>query len=107
MSKDYEIGSGNVFDDLGLADAEQLATKAGLIGAIMRTIQERGLTQVEAARIAKIPQPRLSNLLRGKIEGVTTEKLMKAVALLGGHVRIVVDEHPEPEAAGKVELEVA
>ncbi len=104
---DFEIGSGNVFADLGLADADQLAAKAGLIASIMRAVKERGLSQEEAARIVKIPQSRLSNLFRGKIEGVTTDKLMRALALLGAHVRIVVEERPEPAVAGKVKVELA
>lgn len=103
---DYEASGGNVFADLGLPDADQLAYKAGLIGSIMRYQQENKLSQSELARLVGIPQPRLSNLFRGKLAGVTTEKLIDACARIGRHVRIVVEEHPSKAAAGKVALEV-
>ena len=104
---EHEVSSGNVFADLGLAQAEDLAYKAGLIGSIMRYQQEHGLTQSALAELVEIPQPRLSNLFRGKLAGITTEKLIAACARLGRHVRIVVDEHPAKADAGRVALELA
>jgi predicted XRE-type DNA-binding protein len=104
---EHEPSSGNVFADLGLAQAEDLAHKAGLIGSIMRYKQEHGLTQSALADLVGIPQPRLSNLFRGKLGGITTEKLIAACARLGRHVRIVLDEHPAEADAGRVELKVA
>ena len=103
---DHEASSGNVFADLGLAQAEDLAYKAGLIGSIMRYQQEHGLTQSALAELVEIPQPRLSNLFRGKLAGITTEKLIAACARLGRYVRIVVDEHPAEADAGRVGLEL-
>ena len=104
---EHEVSSGNVFADLGLAQAEDLTYKAGLIGSIMRYQQEHGLTQSALAELVEIPQPRLSNLFRGKLAGITTEKLIAACARLGRHVRIVVDEHPAEADAGRVGLELA
>jgi predicted XRE-type DNA-binding protein len=104
---EFEASSGNVFADLGLAGADDLAYKAGLIGSIMRYQQEYGLSQSALAERTGIPQPRLSNLLRGKMGGITTEKLIKACARLGRHVRIVIAEHPDADAAGRVVMEVA
>ena len=103
----FEVGGDSVFADLGLPDADELATKAGLVGAILRASKEQGLSQSEAAKRVGIPQPRLSNLSRGKVEGISTEKLMAAVARLGGRIRIVVEEHPSAAHAGRVELELA
>jgi len=104
---EHEASSGNVFADLGLPEADDLAYKAGLIGSIMRYQQENGLSQSALAALVDIPQPRLSNLFRGKMGGITSEKLIKACARLGRHVRIVVDEHPGGAAAGRVVMEVA
>jgi predicted XRE-type DNA-binding protein len=104
---DFEESSGNVFADLGLPDADDLAYKAGLIGSIMRYQQEHGLSQSALALLVDIPQPRLSNLFAGKMGGITSEKLIKACTKLGRHVRIVIEEHPVGDAAGRVALEVA
>lgn len=104
---DFEESSGNVFADLGLPDADDLAYKAGLIGSIMRYQLEHGLSQSALALLVDIPQPRLSNLFAGKMGGITSEKLIKACTRLGRHVRIVIEEHPAGVAAGRVALEVA
>ena len=104
---EYEASSGNVFADLGLAGADDLAYKAGLIGSIMRYQQEFGLSQSALALLVDIPQPRLSNLFAGKLGGITSEKLIRACTRLGRHVRIVIEEHPGEAVAGRVELEVA
>ena len=104
---EFEASSGNVFADLDLADADDLAYKAGLVGSIMRYQQEFGLSQTALAKLVDIPQPRLSNLFRGKLGGITSEKLIKACTRLGRHVRIVIEEHPGVDAAGRVVMEVA
>ena len=104
MVDEITPSSGNVFADLGLPDADELARKAALIGSIMRAAQTLGLSQSELARRVNIPQPRLSDLFRGRIKGISTDKLLDAVSRLGSHVRIVVEEHPETAAAGRVEL---
>ena len=104
---EFETGSGNVFADLDLAGADDLAYKAGLIGSIMRYQQEHGLSQSALAELVDIPQPRLSNLFRGKMGGITSEKLIKACTRLGRHVRIVIEEHPAEDDAGRVVMEVA
>lgn len=103
---EFEESSGNVFADLGLPGADDLAYKAGLVGSIMRYGEEFGMTQSALARLVDIPQPRLSNLFRGKLAGITTEKLIGACARLGRHVRIVVEEHPAQSRAGRIELEL-
>jgi predicted XRE-type DNA-binding protein len=105
--QEFEESSGNVFADLGLTGADDLAYKAGLIGSIMRYQQEHGLSQSALALLVDIPQPRLSNLFAGKISGITSDKLIKACTRLGRHVRIVIEEHPVEAVAGRVELEVA
>jgi predicted XRE-type DNA-binding protein len=58
-------GSGNVFADLGLADAEKLKVKTGLVIEIRRAMRTRGLTQQEAAKRMGITQPKVSDMMRG------------------------------------------
>lgn len=105
----FEESSGNVFADIGFdeATATRLSNKAELVGALHRAQKERGLGQADFARLVGIPQPRLSKLYNGKISGVSTDKLLDAVARLGGHVTIRIEAHPTPANAGRVELELA
>ncbi len=89
MTKIIE-GSGNVFRDLGLKDAEEMLVKAGLTSQIAEIIEDRKLTQTAAARILGLKQPDVSNLLRGKLSKFSTGRLMDFLTLLGRDVEIVV-----------------
>jgi len=62
---EVETGSGNVFADLGLAGAEKLKIKSGLVIEINLVARKLGLKQEEAGRRMGIPQPKVSALLRG------------------------------------------
>ena len=107
-SIDYEESSGNVFADIGFApaDATRLSHKADLVGVLYRAQQERDLSQTAFSRLVGIPQPRLSKLYNGKLDGMSTDKLLDAVARIGAHVTIRVEAHPVTSAAGIVELEL-
>jgi len=106
---EFEESSGNVFEDIGFSktEAARLTHKSDLVGLLYRVQQERGLSQAEFGRLVGIPQPRLSRLYNGKISGMSTDKLLDAVARIGGHVTIRVEPHPKPAKAGRVELLVA
>jgi predicted XRE-type DNA-binding protein len=93
----YTIGSGNVFADLGLPNAEQLLAKSELTFQISRIIEERGLTQAEAASILGIDQPKVSALVRGKLSSVSMERLYRYLNALGRDIDIVV----RPKAPGR------
>jgi predicted XRE-type DNA-binding protein len=97
MSKEleYEVGSGNVFADLGLPDAEELKAKAELVIEIIEIIEERGLKQAEAAEIMGIDQPKVSLLVRGKLGGFSMERLYRFLNALGRDVEIVVKPKPK------------
>lgn len=106
---EFEESSGNVFADIGFdaPTAARLSNKADLVGVLYRAQQERDLSQSAFSRLVGIPQPRLSKLYSGKLDGISTDKLLDAVARVGAHVVIRVEAHPEAgEAAGRVELEV-
>jgi predicted XRE-type DNA-binding protein len=61
----YEVGSGNVFADLGLPNAEEHLIKAQLVYKIDTLMKERKLKQVEAAQLFRVKQPDISKMLRG------------------------------------------
>ena len=83
-------GSGNVFCDLGLADADVLQAKADLVFKISAIIEERELTQVEAAQILGVTQPKISALLRGRLDGFSLERIVRFLAALDQRVEIKV-----------------
>ena len=90
----YTVGSGNVFRDLGLPDAEELKAKAALAYEISMIIEERGLKQAEAAEILGVDQPKVSALVRGRLEGFSMERLYRFLNALGRDVQIVVQPKP-------------
>jgi predicted XRE-type DNA-binding protein len=93
---EVEMGSGNVFADLGLADAEKLKIKSGLVIEITRAVRKLGLTQEEAGRRMGIPQPKVSALLRGDFANLSERKLMDCLNRLGYDIEIKVKPAAEP-----------
>lgn len=91
-----EIGSGNVFADLGLPDADKLKIKSGLAIEITRAVRKLGLTQEEAARRMGIAQPKVSALLRGDFSNLSERKLMDCLNRLGYDIEIKVKPAAEP-----------
>ena len=83
--------SGNVFRDLGFAqeEAEHLAIRSDLMIQIEKAIKGRRLTQAEAAKVMRVTQPRVSNLLRGRLDLLSTDTLIDMLARLGIRVRLV------------------
>ena len=71
MAKKIEFteSSGNVFADLGLPDAGEVQHKARLGALIHQSIREQGLSQVQAARVLGVNQPKISALMNGKMDG--------------------------------------
>lgn len=100
---EMESGSGNVFADLGVADAGEHLIKAGLVVKIDRTIRRRRLTQMAAAQLMGIDQPKVSAMLAGQFRGHSVERLMRFLVALGHDVEIVV----KPGKRGSAELRVA
>jgi predicted XRE-type DNA-binding protein len=93
--------SGNVFADLGLADAEDLMGKANLALHIRRTIKERHLTQAQAAALMGLDQPKVSSIINGRLEGFSSDRLMRFLNDLGCDVQIRISA-PHPEARGQL-----
>ena len=80
---DCEIGSSNVYADLGRAAAGSLLIKAQLVSKISEILDEQGLTRIKAAARLGIPLPKLSSMLRGQFSGLSERKLMDCCTRLG------------------------
>ena len=91
-SSEMEVyqGSGNVFEDLGLPDSDQLLVKAEITLRIIQAIRRPKVTQVQAAKLLGIDQPTVSDLVRGKLLGFSSERLFRFLNALGQDVEIVI-----------------
>ena len=84
--------SGNVFRDLGFPpeEAEHLLVRSDLMIKVQELIASRSLKQAEVAKILRVTQPRVSDLLRGRIDLFSTDALIDMLARLGVRVRLVL-----------------
>ncbi|KKN14876.1 hypothetical protein LCGC14_0991650 [marine sediment metagenome] len=90
MNTKKEKSSGNVFQDLGLPDAEERLAKAEIASQICGLIKKKKLSQAKVATLLKITQPKVSLLLSGKLKGFSLEKLFSFLNALGQNVNISV-----------------
>jgi predicted XRE-type DNA-binding protein len=97
-----ELGSGNVFADLGLPNPEEHLAKAELASRIDAAIRQRRLTQAAAAQLLGVDQPKVSRLLRGYLTNFSVERLMHFLTLLGRDVEIVVKPVPRSRRQGRL-----
>ena len=97
--------SGNVFADLGLADADKLKIKTGLVIEIRKAIQARGLTQHEAAARMGLTQPKVSAMMRGDFSNLSERKLMDCLTQMGYDIEIKI--RPAKVDIGQLLLHVA
>ena len=98
----HEKGSGNIFADLGLPNAEDHRLKAALVVQLKRLIAERELTQTAAAKLIAMKQPDLSKLLRGDFRLVSVEKLMRMLTAFDQDVEITLKPHRKRGEAGRI-----
>ncbi len=93
-------GSGNVFADAGLPDAEELLIKAEIVRKITNIIRDEGFTQEEAAQKLGIDQPKVSALTKGKLAGFSLERLFGFLNKLGQDVTINIKNKPKLQKFG-------
>src|SRR5262245_5771160 len=96
--------SGNVFADLGFAEPEEELAKAELASQIRQVIRRRRLTQVAAASLTGINQPKVAALLNGRLANFSTYRLMRLLTALGQDVEIVVRERPSHRDKGRIRV---
>jgi predicted XRE-type DNA-binding protein len=99
---EVEVGSGNVFADLGFPDAAELDIKVRLAVEIVRLINARRLSQVAAAALLKINQPKVSALKNYKLDGFSVERLMSFLLALGQDVEIRIRSRGPSKTAGRI-----
>lgn len=98
-------GSGNVFADLGLADAEKLKIKTGLVIEIRKAMRRLALTQQDAAKRMGLTQPKVSDMMRGDLSNLSERKLMDCLTRLGYDIEIKIK--PTKQPVGHLLLAVA
>jgi predicted XRE-type DNA-binding protein len=97
-----EVGSGNVFTDLGSPDADERQTKVRLAVAIQREIVAQEWSQAQAAAVLGVNQPKVSALLKCKLDGFSVERLMNFLTALGNDVEIVIKPRRGPRRPGRI-----
>jgi len=102
QSMNVQTGSGNIFEDLGLENAEELLVKAELARKISGIVTSLNMTQSEAAELLGIDQLKVSALINGKLSGFSTSRLFRFLNALGRDVEIVV----KPKSLSKARTRV-
>src|ERR1700688_3763504 len=92
-SKGFETGSQNVFQDIGVPNAEEHLVKAQLVFKIDTIMKKCGLKQTEAAALFGVRQPDISKMLRGEFRQFSVERLLRFLVALDQDVEIVVRPH--------------
>jgi predicted XRE-type DNA-binding protein len=98
----HETGSGNIFADLDLPNAEDLQLKAALVVQLGRLIKERNLSQLHAAKLLGIKQPDLSNIQRGHYRGYSLARLMRMLTAFDQDVEITTRPHRRAGETGRI-----
>ena len=97
--------TGNVFEDLGFSDAEEMSLKAELSRKISSIIQHKHLSQVQAASLLGIDQPKISALMKGKLSGFSVERLFRFLTILGRDIQILIKPKSRKRLQGRVEFQ--
>jgi len=101
---EHEVGSGNIFADLGVAHPEEALAKAQLARAICLLIEKEGLTQRAVAQRLGIDQPKVSALVRGRLADFSTDRLLRFLLRLGHDVRINVQSKRNTTAHANLQV---
>jgi predicted XRE-type DNA-binding protein len=104
MKEKVIMSSGNVFEDIGLPDAEERLAKAQLAHKISEIIHKRHISQAEAAKILCTEQPKISAIMNGKLSGFSLERLIYFLNVLGSDVQIIVKQKPPRSKSASLEV---
>lgn len=94
----YEIGGRNVFEDIGIPNAEEHLVKARLVYKIDTIMKKQRLKQKEAAALFGVRQPDVSKMLRGEFRQFSVERLLRFLVKLNQDVEIVVKPHSDTQS---------
>lgn len=104
IAQAWEMGSDNVFADLGMVDAEEKLAKAELAFKINQILKKRKLKQVEAAALLETDQAKISLLNRGRLSSFSIERLVKYLNLLNQDVEIVIKKSKKHSHHGELRV---
>lgn len=107
MVESVEVGSGDVFTDLGFQNAGERKLRVQLAMRINELLQERKLTQAKAAVLFGIPQPHISDLKRYKLARFSSERLLHFITLLDKDVEIIIRPKARGHESGLLSVLVA
>jgi predicted XRE-type DNA-binding protein len=102
-----DVGSGDVFTDLGFADAGERKLRVQLAMQLNQLIAARRLTQAQVVALFGISQPHVSELKNYKLTRFSSERLMRFLTLLDRDVDIVIRPKARTHASGLVSVLVA
>lgn len=103
-SIDFELGTDNIFADLGLPNPEEELAKAKLATEIYYVIKRKKLTQVKAADLLGVDQAKVSALMTGKLSGFSIERLFKFLNDLGQDITIKIKPSPHTRKKGNTTI---
>src|SRR5215203_1592162 len=98
----FTVGSTNVYADLGFEDPDLELAKAQLARQVVGIVEERRLTQKQAAEILGIDQPKVSALVNGRLGQFSTERLMRFATRLGLDVDITLSRREPTRAIARI-----
>jgi predicted XRE-type DNA-binding protein len=100
-------GAANVFADLGFPDAAERQAKLRLAYALNHVLEERKLSQADAAKVLGVTQPKVSALRHYKLAGFSVERLMNLLTAVDQDVEIVIRRKPRSRKAGRIRVVAA
>ena len=100
-------GTGNVFADLGYSDATERQAQLRLAYALNQSLEERRLSQAEAAEVLGVTQPKVSALRHYKLAGFSLERLLNLLTALDQDIDIVIKRKPRSRRAGRISVVAA
>lgn len=104
---EYEVGSGNIFADLNVPNPEECLLKSRLVGELHRIIQERGFTQAQAGALVGLSEPKMNDVLNGRLRGYSVERLFRMVNALGHSVEVRVSKRIVKPGTATTRIKVA
>lgn len=96
--------SGNVFADMNVPDAGEALNKARIAHEVCELIHRQSLNQTEAAELLGVDQPMVSALMRGRLQGCSTDRLLRFLTALGQDVDIVIHPGKSGPRAAKIRI---
>ena len=99
-------GSVNIYADIGMPNTGEMLVKAHFATKISEIIKQRHLTQQQAAEILGMPQPKLSNMLRGQFRGISETRMLDCLNRLGRNLEIVVRKAARTKGASPGRIKI-